>query len=118
MSGRHEILDDTPVALPVRWRRPVPLAETIRRMVKQQLSLAASDQGFESFEEADDFDVDDDPEIKTQYELDGRQETTPRDSIKNARETIRKYRADQKAAREAAKAAKPVITEEVPTPKK
>lgn len=56
----HEILDPEPVAMPVGFRVPESLTDQIRRFVKAELSLAASAQGHESFEEADDFDIEDD----------------------------------------------------------
>jgi len=57
----HEILDQTPIERPVGFHRPPNLTEQIQRMVRSELSLRASQAGAESFEEADDFDIDDDP---------------------------------------------------------
>ena len=56
----EEVLDPTPVNVPINWSRPVPLAERIRQMIRNEASLIAQAQGAESFEEADDFDVEDD----------------------------------------------------------
>jgi len=67
---RHEHLDPTPIALPVGLDRPPSMAELVQRYVRTALSQHAADSGHETFEEADDFDVDDDPEIRTKYELD------------------------------------------------
>ena len=53
--------DPVPVAPPVGLTRSPSLAEQIRSMVRRELSDAAHDQGMETFEESDDFDVDDDP---------------------------------------------------------
>lgn len=64
-----EVLDDTPVALPVRFKRPQNLIDQVREVIHQE-GLRAQDAGYESFEEADDFDVDDDPELKSPYEVD------------------------------------------------
>lgn len=64
----QEVLDDTPVALPVRFKRPQNLIEQVREVIHQE-GLRAAEAGFESFEEADDFDVDDDPEIRSPYEI-------------------------------------------------
>lgn len=66
----REVLDSTPVAIPVGFKRPESLAETIRRLVRSQVSSYASEHGLESFEEANDFDVDGDVPIKTPYEED------------------------------------------------
>lgn len=70
----HEILDKTPVAQPLGFKRPLPVADLVRKMVVRELSRAATKSGMESFQEADDFDVDDDPELKSKYELDADQE--------------------------------------------
>lgn len=65
----REIISDERVEIPARLRRPDTIAEQIQRTVKQELSLAASQVGFESFDEADDFDVgDEDP--RSIHELD------------------------------------------------
>lgn len=74
----HEILDDTPVAMPVGFNRPPTLADQIRAMVKGELSRQASEQGLETFEDADDFDVDDDMDPSSPWELNFDQESTPR----------------------------------------
>lgn len=65
-----EYPDPTPVALPVGFRRPPTLAETVRKLVRsEELRRAAEVAGFESAEEADDFDVDDDTyDPKSPYE--------------------------------------------------
>lgn len=61
--------DPVPMAPPVGMSRPLTLAEQIRSMVRRELSDAAHSQGFETFEEADDFDIDDDPlDPHTPYE--------------------------------------------------
>lgn len=70
-----EYPDPTPVEVPVRFRGVPSLQDDIRRMVRAEISRAASEQGFESFEEADDFDVDDgEGEFITPYELSPLQE--------------------------------------------
>lgn len=74
MSDRRETPDPTPVAWPAGVRRPETLAEQIRRMVRLHVSQMAQEQGFESFEEADDFDSDDDDEFRSPYELTEMQE--------------------------------------------
>lgn len=56
----HEILDPTPVAIPAGFKRPETLAEQVARLVrserwKQDMEAA----GVETFEESEDFDVDD-----------------------------------------------------------
>lgn len=61
--------DPVPKAPPVGVRRPVPLQDQIRAMVRRELSDRAYEAGYESFEESDDFDIDDDPaDPHTPYE--------------------------------------------------
>lgn len=69
----RETLDDTPVALPLKFRRQ-SWVDQMRDFVRQELSRRAEALEAESFEEADDFDVDDDPEIRSQYEISADQE--------------------------------------------
>jgi len=72
--GRHnekgeEILDPTPMALTVGFTRPLTLEERIASMVRGEMSLASQKAGFETFEDANDFDVDDESfDPSTPYE--------------------------------------------------
>lgn len=66
-KGR-EILDPQPLAVPAGFKKPAPLADQVRRLVRAQLSDIAASQGYESFEEADDFDVDDEPLLQSDWE--------------------------------------------------
>lgn len=66
-NGR-EVLDDTPVALPVSFKRPPTLQEQMRAMIKQ-MSIEASQEGAETLEEADDFDIGDDYDPTSPYEV-------------------------------------------------
>lgn len=71
----QEILDQTPVALPAGLKRPPSLQERIRQFVRTELSRQAEEQGQESFEEADDFDIPDEEEGPlSRYELSPMQE--------------------------------------------
>lgn len=65
----REIPDPTPIALPLGMGIPETLAQQIQRMVKSELSRQAEAQGHDSFEDADDFDVGDDDELRSPYEL-------------------------------------------------
>lgn len=65
----HEVLDDTPVAMPVGFKRPQSMTDMIRQYVRTELSKQASEQGNETWEEADDFDVGDDYDPKSPWEL-------------------------------------------------
>lgn len=73
----HEVLDATPVARPVGWSRPESLQEQIRRFVRNELSQHAAAQGHETWEEAEDFEVGDDYDPRSPYELDDDQEAAP-----------------------------------------
>lgn len=65
-SRGREIPDNTPMVAPMR-RQP-SLTELIRASVREEFSRQAHEAGMETFEEADDFDVDDDePELESQY---------------------------------------------------
>lgn len=72
-SGRvvYEPTDPTPVAVPVHLRKPESMDDRIRRIVQHSASEAARMQGLETFEEADDFDIPDDPlDALTPWEAD------------------------------------------------
>lgn len=64
----HEVPDRRPVALPAGFKRPETLAEQVQRLVRTSLSRQASEQGFETFEESEDFDVGDDVDPASRYE--------------------------------------------------
>lgn len=57
----EEILDTTPISIPIKFKVPVPLNERIKQMVRLEASQMAASLGAETFEEADDFDISDDP---------------------------------------------------------
>lgn len=60
-ANGEEVLDQTPVNVPIKWKAPLPLNERIKQMVRQEASQWAQQQGNETFEDADDFNVPDDP---------------------------------------------------------
>lgn len=66
----HEVLDQSPVAIPVRFQRVESMTQEIARLVNSHLSILAYDQGYETFDEADDFDVGDEEELRSNYEID------------------------------------------------
>lgn len=55
----EEILDQTPAAIPLHLKRPMTLNERIAQLTRQELSQVARDNGLETFDEADDFDTED-----------------------------------------------------------
>lgn len=55
----EEVLDSTPVAIPIGFEHPEPLEVKIRRLVRsEQLRMFAQKEQKETFAESDDFDVD------------------------------------------------------------
>lgn len=67
----HELLDTTPVEMPLGFQHPEPLEERIRRLIRTSVSQQAVENGAETFEEADDFDIpDDDSDPVTPFEMD------------------------------------------------
>lgn len=64
----HEVPDQTPVALPVNFKRPETLAEQVQRLVRTQVSRQAGEAGFETFEESEDFEVGDEQDPQSRYE--------------------------------------------------
>lgn len=66
----REVFDPTPIAPPVGYVKQPSLFEQMREMVRgEALRIYAESQDMESFEDADDFDVDDDIDPRTPYEL-------------------------------------------------
>lgn len=63
-----EVLDPTPIARPLRFSRPPTQLEEIRRLMAM-VSREAEQQGHETFEEADDFEVGDDYDPQSPWEL-------------------------------------------------
>lgn len=66
----RQVPDPRPVEVPLSFQRPPSLQEEIKRFVRLELSKRAASQELESFDEADDFDVDDeDPLPVSAYEV-------------------------------------------------
>lgn len=79
-DNRMEIPDPRPVEMPIGYEHPEPLESMIARMVRLE-SERAGQQGLETFEEADDFDVDDDEgELVSPYQMSTMQEELPHES--------------------------------------
>lgn len=56
----HEIPDPEKIAIPSGFKRPETLAEQIQRLVRSEaLAKEARDAGMETFEEAEDFEIED-----------------------------------------------------------
>lgn len=63
-----EIPDPQPLEIPGGFKKPETLQEQIRRLIRAA-SEDAKNQGLETFEEAEDFNVDDDFDPNTPYEV-------------------------------------------------
>ena len=57
----HEVPDPTVIEPPLGYVQSPDLMEQMRQMVRNEMSRIAEANEFETFEEADDFDIDDDP---------------------------------------------------------
>lgn len=66
----HEVVDNTPMAPPLGYKKQPTMVEHIRNMVRSEmLRREVAKAGAETFEEADDFDIADDPiDPSTPYE--------------------------------------------------
>lgn len=67
-NGR-EMNNPTPMVIDANFERPPTLKEQIQRVLKTELSRQAYEKGNESFEEANDFDIDEDPFPSSPYEV-------------------------------------------------
>lgn len=64
-----ELMDPTPIAPPLGYKKSPTIAEQIRTMIQgERLRQEAEAAGYESFEEADDFEVGDDFDPRSPYE--------------------------------------------------
>lgn len=71
----QQIPDPTPIEVPLNFKRPLSIQEEIKRFVRSEFSQRAADQGHETFEEADDFVVEDElGEFVSPYEFTEMQE--------------------------------------------
>lgn len=67
----QEIPDPTPMAPPVGYKKQKSMVDIVRDMVRSEhLRRDIAAQGFETFEDADDFEVGDDYDPKSPHELD------------------------------------------------
>lgn len=68
----------TPVSIPVGFQKPESLQSMIARMVRlESKRVEAAGAAAETFEEADDFDVDDEKSIISPYQMSQMQEEAP-----------------------------------------
>lgn len=66
----QEVHDGIPVEIPLGMRRPETLNEMVARLIRNQASRAAAEAGMETFEEANDFEIEEDSAelMATRYE--------------------------------------------------
>lgn len=77
-APRAETPDPTPVEMPIGVQRPESLEEMMNRLIVDRwLHVQRANSENETFEEANDFEVDEDPEPFSQYEVVELQEEEP-----------------------------------------
>jgi len=65
----QELMDPTPMQVPIGFRHPPSLHDRIRALVRsERLALELDSKGIETFDEAEDFDVGDDYDPSSPYE--------------------------------------------------
>lgn len=82
VPDRRERPNQTPVEIPVGVIQPESLESIMARMINERFSQMAEERGMETFEEADDFDIDDELP-KTPYEM---QDLNPEEPFYSAEE--------------------------------
>lgn len=80
-QGR-EIPDPTPMELPTGFRAPESLESMIARMVRTRISDLADREGMETFDEANDFELDDDDELTPSEEREMKLEALREDQMR------------------------------------
>jgi len=94
-----EIPDPTPLARAVRFTKPPTLEEIVQRTIRGALSRHAAEQGHESFDEANDFNVDEDGhEFRSDHEFSEQDE-----------EDLRIWKESQRVKRKNPPAAAPAV---------
>lgn len=78
-EGR-EIPDQTPIVIRVKNRR-ISQWDDVRAFIRNELSNAASNSGAETFEEANDFYMEDDPSPPSPWEYSADQEAEDREAL-------------------------------------
>lgn len=69
-AGGREVTDGRPMAPPLGYKKTESLAEQIRRMVQDEhIRRELENSGIETFDEANDFDIGDDVDPSSPYEV-------------------------------------------------
>lgn len=87
----HEILSDKAVSLPVRIRRNDALTEQIRAFIRDEVSRSVSGEGYETFDEANDFEVEDDYDPKSPHEMSLEEELDGYQTFDEFRRDVREH---------------------------
>ena len=77
LPSRRDDVSEPPREIPVGMEKPETLEQMMMRLVETRLAEFADDSGHESFEDADDFDIDDDALPHSPYEMVDMQEDRP-----------------------------------------
>ena len=108
--GFYDKTDPTPPAIPLKWKRPPTLQEQVARMVhSEQFKQYMEREGFETIDEAEDFEVGDDyvPEAPHElvYDHDLGKEVSKREkaNLDRDREKFDNYARQELAKKRAAK---------------
>lgn len=56
----YELLDPKPMAVPIGFEKPEPIEAKMQRLIRDHMSRIAEENGYETFEDAEDFDIIDD----------------------------------------------------------
>jgi len=116
--NRAEVLDPTPVAMPVGFSRPPSMQELIARLVDKRFQQQLSESGFETIDEAEDFDMPDEFEPSSPHEL-VVDEHSGREMHKAQRDELNFSRGEfDKLMKAKSKQKKSDFVEEEPKPKK
>lgn len=94
----QEELDQTPITINV-GRRKLSKFDDVRNFIRAELSAAAQNSGAETFEEANDFDIPDDPPITSRWEYSADQEAEDLEDIKRGAEALKRQRIAARQAR-------------------
>lgn len=76
----REVLDLRPVDAPTGLRAGLSLQDEIKRYVRAEISRRAADTGMETWEEANDFDIDEDELLDSAYTVRDMLPDGPRDA--------------------------------------
>ncbi len=117
LVNHKEFPDPTPIEIPIGYSKPLTLREDMRRFIREEYSAHAAQQGEETFEEADDFDIGDADEAPSPYELfdmieefvpDEQEKDTPAKGDTKVDESAKAEESAESESQPLAKAAKPV----------